>query len=119
MDDASSRLLEELTRRKLIKAGKGAELWRKAGGSRDGLESWLLSNRQVSKVDLLAAKATIYRVTPVDLETWPMDLAVAQILPQSLALRYSVVALALQGTRLTIAMVEPSDAFARDYVRMR
>ncbi|MBX6396358.1 MAG: Flp pilus assembly complex ATPase component TadA, partial [Alicyclobacillaceae bacterium] len=54
----------------------------------------------------------------VNLDRFPADPAVVELVPESLARRYKVVPLKRHGNRLTLAMVDPLDYFAIDDIRM-
>jgi len=71
----------------------------------------------VGDVDLQLAVARVEGIEFVDLNNWTIDPAAAQLLPESLARRYRIIAIGFRGDRPIIAMVNPSDVFALDDVR--
>ena len=71
----------------------------------------------VSEADLQRAVALVEGIEFVDLNNWAIDPVAAQLLPESLARRYRIIAIGFRGDRPIIAMVNPSDVFALDDVR--
>ncbi len=54
----------------------------------------------------------------LDLEKTPVDEEVAKSLPQSIARRYKAFPIRRQGNRLMVAMVDPTNVFALDDIRL-
>jgi type IV pilus assembly protein PilB len=77
----------------------------------------LLDERLVSEADLAAALATLYRVELIDLVQYPVDVAAARLVSESLARRHAVVPVGWSAGRLVLAMADPANVIAVDDVR--
>ena len=71
----------------------------------------------VSEEDLIRASAAEAGMEFVDLNEQPLDPEATQLIPESLARRHRVLALAFRGDTPVIGMANPSDVFAIDDLR--
>ena len=67
----------------------------------------------------MEAKARSMRVPYVDLPSLQIEKEVAQIIPESMARRYTLVCIDKKEKKITLAMSDPLDVFAIDDVRFR
>src|SRR5260370_30201183 len=58
-----------------------------------------------------------YGIPSVNLDLFHIDESVLRLIPQEVALKYSVLPLSRVGASLTLAMVDPTNVFAMDDVK--
>lgn len=80
------------------------------------IEEQLLDADAVPESAILAFKADKLGVDYVDLEALEIDPTVATLLPQEFCLQHRVFPMALEGTAIAVAMVEPGDRALRDKI---
>lgn len=119
MDESSQKLMTLLVNKGVIKKSQIREVWEATDGTRQGFEKYLVATQIVQKPDLLSLKSSIYHVPSIDLQTNPLDTEVARILPHAMSQRYGVICTGRESDRIVVAMIDPTDAFARDYIKMR
>lgn len=79
----------------------------------------LIEERILSKEELLKVKSEFYGCEFVDLDKAKLDLFSARLIPRSMCERYRVLCLNLRGNELEGLMADPSDKFAKEYIRIR
>lgn len=74
-----------------------------------------------SEDDLARAKATLYEIPFIELEQTPISPEALSILPQSVAIRFSLVPIALdkEKNQVTLAMKNPLDVAAIEFVEQK
>jgi len=78
----------------------------------------LVDLNYVQERDVLRAQAEQLGIPFLELDRVSVDEDVAKAIPQSLVQRYSAVPIKRNGNRLTVAMVDPSNVFALDDIRL-
>ncbi|MCL5773101.1 MAG: GAF domain-containing protein [Firmicutes bacterium] len=117
--DATDHLIEALNRKKLInrkKLQEARDAQKKLGLP---LEKLLVDAGAVSKEVLLQVKSELYNVNSVDLMQVEVDREAAQLIPISMSQRYNLLCFGGGQGKILIAMDDPSDVFAKEYVKMR
>ncbi|HEY3999964.1 MAG TPA: GAF domain-containing protein, partial [Candidatus Xenobia bacterium] len=102
-----------------IKKTQIREVWEATDGTRQGFEKLVVNHEIISKGDLLTLKSAMYQVPSMDLLDTSIDMDVARILPSAMSNRYGVICTGREHERVVVAMIDPTDAFARDYIKMR
>ena len=72
----------------------------------------------ITETDVLAAYAQQLNVTLFDPERMAPDPGVAKVIPEHLIQRYNLVPLRRNGSRLVVAMADPTNVFALDDLRL-
>ncbi len=72
----------------------------------------------LSEKDLMGALEFQLGIPHMDLEKYTIDYAIASKVPESIARRYSVVAVGYDGDKLKVAMKDPLDMFALDDLKI-
>ena len=72
----------------------------------------------VSETDVLSAYAQQLNVAMYDPEKTPPDPSVAKVIPEHLIQRYNLIPLRRNGTKLMVAMADPTNVFALDDLRL-
>src|SRR5437016_13629920 len=70
----------------------------------------------VSDDMITAVLSRQYGIPSVNLELFDIDESVIRLIPQEVAQKYSVLPLSRVGATLTLAMVDPTNVFAMDYI---
>jgi len=83
------------------------------------LEQVLIESGRLSREDYLDALALTTKVPSIDIRSTRLHYSTAQIVPQSMALRFSMLCIGREGGRIVVAMADPLDTFALEYARMR
>ncbi len=73
----------------------------------------LISDRQ-----RVQCQADMWGIPYLDLSKAPPDAEIARLLSQSVARQYKAIPVALEGRRITVAMVNPLDIYATDEIRL-
>ncbi len=73
----------------------------------------LISDRQ-----RVQCQADMWGIPYLDLTKTPPDTEIARLLSQSVARQYKAIPVALEGRRITVAMVNPLDIYATDEIRL-
>ncbi|MEW6284072.1 MAG: HD domain-containing phosphohydrolase, partial [Candidatus Eremiobacterota bacterium] len=82
-------------------------------------EQLLVESGTVTRADILKALEEVTGVPSVDLTSYRVSPSVAQVVPQSMAKRFNVLCMRKGDGKLLLAMVDPHDTFALEYVKMR
>lgn len=117
--DATEHLIDVLNRKKLInrkKLQEARDAQKKLGLP---LEKLLIDVGAVTKEVLLQVKSELYDVKAVDLMRVEVDREAAQLIPISMSQRYNLLCFGGGQGKILIAMDDPSDVFAKEYVKMR
>jgi type IV pilus assembly protein PilB len=85
--------------------------------TKERLGKILLDKGLVQPVDLVRALALQANVPFVDLDGFPIDWGLAQLVPEPMARRHRALVVAMEEGRLVVAMVNPADVFALDDIR--
>lgn len=110
--------MDALVERRRIKRGWADELLRRCERDGSSPEHGLLA-AGLSRSEVLGTKAALFGVPAVDLMAHPPPHGAATLLPQAMAERYHAVCADLRGDVIALAMADPSDAFAIEYIAMR
>jgi len=118
MDDSLRHihiLLEKdmLTRKKLERAVAMQQ------NGRPPLDKVLVEQGFVTKENLLSAKAEALGFPFIDLGKVRIDPNMAMLIPQAMARRYLILSIGQKSGSIMLAMEDPTDAFAKEYVKMR
>lgn len=113
------QLLLHLDRSRKVKASRVEQILQKEPQWADRPEQMLVDHHLISKDELLAVKSAMMNVPAVNVDVRALDPSVVCIVPQAMAQRYKAVCVERDGSSIILAMVDPNDAFALDYVQMR
>jgi len=84
------------------------------------LEKLVVDLKVVSRQDVLEAKARIFGAEPYLIDVNKINMDIAKNIPQAMAKRYMLICPGLdENGRMIIAMHDPSDTFALEYVQVR
>jgi len=87
-------------------------------GAQEQIGDVLVGMNLITECDRVRALGDQWGVPFVDLASQPPAPEIASLVSQELARRYKVIAVALDGNRLTLAMKNPLDIFAIDEIRL-
>lgn len=110
------KLTALLLKKKLITQDgldKAIALQREKGGS---LSDILVSLGLVSKNDLMLAISQELGIPPINLARYKTDPSVIKLIPKKIARHYNIVPVSKMGKTLTVAMADPLNIFAIDYI---
>src|SRR5437879_10946643 len=93
---------------------KALEFQRANGGK---LGSCLTRMGFITDDDITGVLSRQYGVPSINLKYYEIDQTVIKLIPQDTALRYQVIPLSRAGSVLTIAMTDPPNVLAMDYVK--
>ena len=113
----SVRLGEILIKESLItqeQLQKALEHQRTNGGK---LGSCLAKLGYITDDDITGVLSRQYGVPSINLKFYEIDPTVIKLIPQDTATRYQVIPLSRVGSVLTIAMTDPTNVFAMDYIK--
>ncbi len=120
MITAQKQLLgESLVQKGLITAEQLKEAQLEAKGSAKPLRKILTKKGLISEEDLAAFLSQQFNLPFIDLANYLIDPEIIDLIPEALARKHLLVPILKIGDSLTVAMVEPSDVFALDEVRMK
>jgi hypothetical protein len=112
-------LLRHLDKTHRVKASKVVRLLAETPHGEDRPEQVLVEQGVMTRHELLAAKSELMKVAACPIEPEALDRNVVWLVPQAMAQRYKAVCVGREDGRLVLAMVDPNDAFATDYIQMR
>jgi type IV pilus assembly protein PilB len=106
----------------LIKSGKVTQdqLNKALGLQKDDggrLGTILVKQGVLTEAQLVELLAQHFGVPPVDLEGAKIDESVIKIIPAEVARKYTILPIAKQGAKVTIAMADPTNVFAMDDIK--
>lgn len=78
----------------------------------------LITNGFITEQQLIEVLEFQLGIPHVSLYKYQIDRSIAQIIPESLAIRYQVIPIKKKGNKLTVAMADPLDYYAIDDLRM-
>ncbi|MBI2267526.1 MAG: GAF domain-containing protein [Armatimonadetes bacterium] len=115
---SDEELLQGLVDRKILQprqVRKAVDLKRKTG------DSWekILQDLGIEKTQILNSIAEMSGTPSINLEESVLDPEAALLVPEIMAKRYRLICTEKVGRSLILAMADPSDVFAQEYVRMR
>ncbi len=119
MSESWQKLIDMILERNLTKRRTLDQVMKRYRATGETVEKVLVEGGIVTKQQLLALKSELHKLDTVDLQSAPIDVEVANLLPQAMSDRYGIVCVGRKGKTLLVAGAEPLDPFASDYVRMR
>lgn len=119
MDNLQTSLLEWLIANKKLPRKKAEEIARKTTESGLALDQVLVGTNSVDRTTYLEALSAVTGAPPVDLADAKISASVAQIIPRNMAERFNLLCLKKEGNAILVAMLDPKDSFALEYVKMR
>lgn len=120
MEDYGKHLVERLVAQRRLKRGRAAEVLAHAANEQVSPEEVLVANKLIDRAAILETKAAMFGVAAVDLDATPPDHAIVRVIPQAMAVRYHAICIGRHGDDgILVAMADPTDAFAKDYIQMR
>ncbi len=102
----------------LINQGQLDEALRMQKSTTEPIGRILVDLNYVQERDVLRAQAEQLGIPLLELDRVSVDEDVAKAIPQSLVQRYNAVPIKRTGNRLTVAMVDPTNVFALDDIRL-
>ena len=114
----SQRLGELLVREKVITAGQLEQALKEQGTSSTRLGSALVKLGFLSDDDVTNFLSRQYGVPAINLDYFEIDPSVVKLIPYDTAKRYQILPLSRVGASLTIAMVDPTNVFAMDDIKL-
>jgi putative nucleotidyltransferase with HDIG domain len=119
MEEYSKKLVEYLVERGQLNRKKAQDVLLAAESSQEAAEKTLVAAGYLEKEPILNAKSALFKIPSVDVAAETIDMAVANILPQAMSQRYHAVCLGRSGDKIKVAMEDPTDGFATNYIKMR
>lgn len=119
MDNLQTSLLEWLIANKKLHRKKAEEIVRKTAESGLQLDQVLVGTNTIDRATYLEALSAVTGAPPVDLSDVKISASVAQIIPRNMAERFNLLCLKKEGNAILVAMLDPKDSFALEYVKMR
>lgn len=83
------------------------------------LEKVLVESGRLTREAYLQALSTATQIPSMDVREARIHYSTAQIVPQSMARRFNLLCVGREAGRIVVAMMDPQDTFALEYVRMR
>lgn len=83
------------------------------------LEKVLVESGRLTREAYLEALSEVTQIPSIDVRETPIHYSTAQVVPQSMARRFNLLCIARDAGRIVVAMMDPQDTFALEYVRMR
>lgn len=112
--------IQLLLQQKLLNKRNLHDAYAAHGATGKSIETILVEDEgAVAKQALLDAKAAAAGVQAVDLTAQPIDVEAARVIPQAMSQRYRVLCFGGGAGKIHMAMEDPSDVFAIEYVKMR
>ena len=101
----------------LISSKDIAILAEKSAGDNQKLEELLIAEGHISEDDFRRAKAYVLGIPYVDLRRQRIDKTVLSLIPEPLARKHNIVAYNKTTTGLEVAMLDPEDLAAIDFIK--
>lgn len=114
----NEEFLEMLVKNKIVTPKQMKKALKRGKDSTSSIEA-ILIELGVSKERLLAAKAQYIGVEYVDLLSKKVEKEIAHLVPRTMAERYHLICIGKKDNRLMVAMADPEDVFALEYLKMR
>ncbi|MFC1501247.1 GspE/PulE family protein, partial [Elusimicrobiota bacterium] len=105
--------------KKLIPEDKFNKVIGESNSTGEPIQSIIVKQGLVSRVDLLRALSHEWKVKAVNLDEIEIDSEVVRILPESVAKRYKAAPFMQEGDTLFVAMADPKDFFAVEDIQLR
>ena len=83
------------------------------------LEKVLIESGRLTREAYLEALSEVTQIPSIDMRKAQIHYSTAQVVPQSMARRFNLLCIAQDAGRIVVAMMDPLDTFALEYVRMR
>jgi len=117
---AQKKLLgESLVEKGLITAEQLRQAELEAGADAKPLRKILTKKGLISEEDLTAFLSQQFDLPFIDLTNYLIEPGIIDLVPEDLARKHLLIPILKIGNDLTVAMVEPSDVFALDELRMK
>jgi len=88
-----------------------------SAGNKKRIGEILVELGTISKEELFGVLQYIYETEYVDLSTYVIDPEVISLIPEKVALQYRLIPLSINDNELVVAMANPLDVYAIDFVR--
>ncbi|MCE9629004.1 MAG: GspE/PulE family protein [Candidatus Vogelbacteria bacterium] len=92
-------------------------LWTEAGGDENKFADLVVSNGKISEDDWRKAKAYVLGIPYVDLKKNKIDRTILTLIPEPVARRHNIIAYSKSDQGLEVAMLDPGDLQAIDFIR--
>ena len=112
-----AKVLELLLQQELIRPEQAEKAKKEAVRAGQPLESVLIKSGFVTEEDIANIKAAYLGVPYIDLNSYQLDRSLVKLIPENASKKYCVIPLFTTGSTLSVAMVDPQDIVAIDYVR--
>jgi putative nucleotidyltransferase with HDIG domain len=119
MQNFSSRVLELLEKNKVLNRKDLGRAQKTAEETGKAVEDVLIASGVLSREHYLQALSEVSGFPSIDLSKTKIHYATAQVIPQSMAQRFVLLCVKKEEGRLVVAMADPTDTFAIEYVKMR
>jgi len=119
LDNLQTSLLEWLIANKKLPRKKAEEIARKTTETGLQLDQVLVQTNSIDRATYLEALSAVTGAPPVDLSDMKISASVAQIIPRNMAERFNLLCMKKEGNAILVAMLDPKDSFALEYVKMR
>lgn len=118
--DKDEQIIKELVDEGKIDKKKLVPIFKIHKTNKEPLEKLIISFKLAEKQDVLKVKARVYQGEPIMLDVNNIDREVAKVIPQAMAKKYNLICpRKTDDGKMVIAMHDPSDTFALEYVQMR
>lgn len=117
--ERDNKVAEILVNDKKIKKKRLDQILQENATSEKPVEQLVVEAGDVSRADLLKVLEGITGKSSVDLSTTRVSPSVAQTVPQAMAKKFNLICLKKGDGRIQVAMADPNDTFAIEYVKMR
>lgn len=117
--ERDNKVAELLINDKKIKKKRLDQILQENASSDKPLEQLVVEAGDVSRPDLLAVLEKITGKPSVDLSVTRVSATAAQTVPQNMAKKFNLICLKKAAGRIQVAMADPNDTFATEYVKMR
>ncbi len=119
MENLQTTLLEWLIANKKLPRKKAEEIARKTTETGLQLDQVLVGTNSVDRTTYLEALSAVTGAPSVNLSDMKISASVAQIIPRNMAERFNLLCMKKEGNSILVAMLDPKDSFALEYVKMR
>lgn len=117
--ERDNKVAETLVQEKKLKKKRLDQILQENATSEKPVEQLVVEAGDVSRADILPILAQITGKPAVDISTTRVSASVAQTIPQAMARKFNLICLKKGDGRIQVAMADPNDTFAIEYVKMR
>ena len=118
--DKDDQIVKILVDENKVDKKKLVPLYKIHNTNKEPMEKLIVSFKIADKQEVLKAKARVYGGEPIILDPENIDKETAKTIPQAMAKKYNLICpRKTDDGRMVIAMHEPDDTFALEYVQMR